>query len=132
MHPMEPEPLVDPADESESLLRLSCYEPFGHEVVWSESDLLQHVLIVGMTGLGKTSQLRRIIHQLIKHRAEDPRERVGQCIVDAKVDATVAQVKAMAAVNQEADVVVLGPAGDRALDLFGALRSLATLAFPLL
>ena len=113
-------------DEDAVLVRLSCYEPAGYELAWTERDILQHVLMIGMTGSGKTSQLRRIIHQLIAYRANEPEERVGLCIVDAKVDDTVAMVKSMAAeAKRHSDVIVLGPNGDHTLQLFSSLRSLA-------
>lgn len=118
-------PLTLP-EEPEALIRLSCYEPSGFEAVWTESDLVQHVLLIGMTGSGKTSQLRRMLRQLIAHQAGNSQERIGLCILDPKVDDTVAQVKAMArGAGREADVVVLGPDGDHTLDLFASLRSLA-------
>lgn len=112
--------------DSELLVKLTCYEPAGHEVGWTEPEFLQHMLTIGMTGSGKTSQIRRIIHQLIHHQASDPERRVGLCILDGKVDDTVAHVQEMARqAHRQEDIATMGPGGDYALDLFGSLRTLA-------
>ncbi len=102
-----------------TLLRLPVYEPAGRDVELSERDLLQHVLIVGATGSGKTCLLHRMIEQLMRH------ERTGLLIYDAKVDDTVGRVKNLARkCGRGGDVVVLGPQGDHYLDLFAPLRTL--------
>lgn len=104
----------------DKLLTFPCYEPAGHCVEFTETDLLQHVLVVGSTGCGKTTLLTSAIRQLLAHRE------VGLLILDAKVDGLVAQVRADArAAGREQDVAVFGPDGDAGFDLFGGLRSLA-------
>jgi ABC-type uncharacterized transport system fused permease/ATPase subunit len=46
------------------LIHLPVYEPAGRDVCLDESDLLQHLIIIGATGCGKTTLLRRILSQL--------------------------------------------------------------------
>ena len=100
-----------------------CYEPAGFCARLTESDLLQHVLIVGSTGSGKTTLLTAAVRQLIGQ------PQTGLLLLDAKVDGMVAQVRADAhAVGREKDVMVFGPEGDYGFDLFGGLRTLDDVA----
>lgn len=102
------------------ILRLPAYEPAGHDVGMSEQDLLQHLLVIGATGSGKTCLLQRVLQQLIA------RLKTGLLILDAKCDDTLDRVRRLANRHgRGADLVVLGPQGDHYLDLFGRLRSLA-------
>lgn len=102
------------------ILSFPCYEPAGHRVEFTESELLQHLLIVGSTGCGKTTLLVSAIKQLLAHPAKP-----GLLILDAKLDGLVAQVRADArAAGRESDVIVFGPEGDAGFDLFGGLNSL--------
>ena len=94
-----------------------CYEPAGCSITLSESDLVQHMLILGSTGSGKTTLMIAAIQQLIQHQ-------IGLLILDAKPDGTVARVtEAAAKAGRKADVAILGPEGTHALDLFGALNT---------
>ncbi len=100
------------------LIHWPCYEPAGQSVTLTAAELVQHVLVIGSTGCGKTTLLTDALRQLI------PRG-VGLLIQDAKCEGTVEQVRAAArACGREADVVVLGPEGTHALDLFGPLKRL--------
>ncbi len=104
------------------LIHWPCYEPAGQSITLTEEELVQHVLVIGSTGSGKTTLLTHALQQLI------PRG-VGLLIQDAKCDGTVEQVRAVArACGREEDVVVLGPEGTHALDLFGPLRMLDALS----
>jgi hypothetical protein len=100
-------------------LKIPVYEPAGRDVLLSETDLLQHLLIVGATGSGKTALLHRVIEQMIRQGG-------GLLIFDPKQDDTVERVRRIAReARREKDVVVLGPDGDRFINLFSQLRSLA-------
>ena len=101
----------------EPILRFPVYEPAGRDVLLTEQDLLQHLLVIGATGTGKTSLLHRLMDQLI-------RKDVGLLIYDAKQDDTIERVQTMAQASGR-ELVVLGPGGDHYLDLFAPLRSLA-------
>ena len=102
------------------LLKFPCYEPAGHSVDLTETDLLQHMLVVGSTGCGKTTLLTSAIQQLI----ENPK-RIGLLVLDAKADGLVADVLAFAkAAGRANDVIVFGPDGSAAYDLFEGLQSL--------
>ncbi len=95
-----------------------CYEPAGQSVTLTEEELVQHVLVIGSTGSGKTTLLTHALQQLI------PRG-VGLLIQDAKCEGTVEHVREAArACGREKDVVVLGPEGTHALELFGSLKQL--------
>lgn len=102
-----------------------CYEPAGGRVELSEADLVQHLLLIGSTGSGKSTLLASALEQLIAHRSAARAERCGLLILDAKTDDLVARVSAVAAqAGRAEDVMVFGPHGHYALDLFGGLRSL--------
>jgi hypothetical protein len=85
----------------------------------SEADLLQHVLLLGSTGSGKTTLQRGAVRQLI-------RQGVSLLVLDAKQDDTVPFIaEVMRRAGRAKDLVVLGPEGTHALPLFGRqLRSL--------
>jgi hypothetical protein len=105
-------------DRDQPLIRWPCYEPAGFCAELTESELLQHVLVVGSTGSGKTTLLTAAVRQLIGHQ-------VGMLLLDAKVDGMVEQVRSDAgAVGRQSDVMVFGPQGDHGFDLFGGLRTL--------
>jgi energy-coupling factor transporter ATP-binding protein EcfA2 len=100
------------------LIHWPCYEPAGQSVTLTEAELVQHVLVIGSTGCGKTTLLTHALRQLI------PRG-IGLLLQDAKCEGAVEQVRAVArSCGREADVVVLGPEGTHALDLFGPLKRL--------
>jgi energy-coupling factor transporter ATP-binding protein EcfA2 len=102
------------------ILSFPLYEPAGQKVEFSEADLLQHLLVVGTTGCGKTTLLTAAIRQLLAHP-----EKPGLLILDAKVDGLVEQVRKDARLaGRENDVAVFGPGGNVAFDLFGGLQSL--------
>jgi len=107
-------------NNSKPILSFPLYEPAGQKVEFSEADLLQHLLVVGTTGCGKTTLLTSAIRQLLAHP-----DKPGLLILDAKVDGLVEQVRADARLaGREGDVAVFGPHGDVAFDLFGGLQSL--------
>ena len=99
------------------LLHLPVYEPAGRDVRLDETELLQHLLIIGATGCGKTTLLRRIQSQLIAQPD------TGLLIFDAKQDDSVEQIQRLAA-QQHREVAVLGTRGTHYLDLFQPLRAL--------
>jgi hypothetical protein len=104
------------------LLRLPVWEPAGRDVVLSEPDLLQHLLVIGATGSGKSCLLHRVTDQLIAHEAHSQERKPGLLIFDAKVDDTVERVRKLAiAAGREKDLVVL-PSEQHFVDLFGSLR----------
>ncbi|HXT13121.1 MAG TPA: type IV secretion system DNA-binding domain-containing protein [Candidatus Angelobacter sp.] len=104
--------------ESPEILRFPVYEPAGRDVVLYERELLQHMLILGATGSGKTCLLHRAVEQLLNQEA-------GLLIFDAKGDDTVARVKTLAKSAGRADqLAVVGENGDHYLNLFRPLRSL--------
>ena len=103
-----------------SLLVFPLYEPAGQKVEFSETDLLQHLLVVGTTGCGKTTLITAALRQLMAHP-----DKPGLLILDAKVDGLIEQVREDARLaGREGDVVVFGPNGNVAFDLFGGLQSL--------
>jgi hypothetical protein len=73
MNQLPPEP---------ALVVWPCYEPAGYSLELTAGDLLQHVLILGSTGCGKTTLLTGAIQQLIGHG-------FSLLILDAKVDGVV-------------------------------------------
>jgi energy-coupling factor transporter ATP-binding protein EcfA2 len=98
---------------------------FNYGIALTESDLVQHVLLIGSTGSGKSTLLTAAARQLIHHEAGDPRQKCGLLVLDAKEDDLVLRVReAASAVGRSKDVLVFGPRGEHALDLFGPLRSL--------
>ncbi len=99
------------------IITLPLYEPAGRTVRLDETELLQHLVIIGATGCGKTTLLRRILAQLIA------RPDTSLLIFDAKQDDTVAHLTRLAAHHQR-ELVVLGPQGTHHLDLFQSLRTL--------
>jgi len=91
-------------DQTE-LLRLPVWEPAGRDASFSEIDLLQHLLIIGATGSGKSCLLHRIAEQLIEHQADSPGRKAGLLIFDAKVDDTVQRIRSLAvAAGREKDL----------------------------
>ncbi len=107
------------------LISWRCYEPAGHRIELSESDLVQHTLLVGSTGSGKSTLLIDATRQLIAHQAELPGAKPGLLVLDAKADDLVARLQdAALQAGRAGDVLVFGPEGDHAFDLFGGLHSL--------
>jgi energy-coupling factor transporter ATP-binding protein EcfA2 len=105
------------------IVRWSCYE--GQPVELTENDLVQHVLILGSTGCGKTTLLVSAIRQLLARDAGSADQKLGLVILDAKVDGLVELIINDArSVGREEDVRVIGPLGDNSFDLFGGLRTL--------
>lgn len=106
-----------PSDEP--LVGWPTYEPAGFPgVELSEADLLQHVLVIGSTGSGKTTLHRGAIRQLIDHQ-------VSLLVLDAKADDTVQFLgERMRRSGRTDGLVVLGPQGTHAFPLFGRLRTL--------
>ena len=106
------------------LITWPCYEPAGHRVELAQADLLQHVLLIGATGSGKTTLMASALQQLIAHEAGNPLQKLGLLILDSKNE-LVGLVRAAArAAGRQSDVVVLGPGGNARFDLFGDLQSL--------
>jgi hypothetical protein len=84
----------------------------------TEEDLVQHLLVIGSTGCGKTTLLMGAIQQLLLCP-------IGLLILDAKEDGQVEKITQMAGkAGRAGDLAILGPSGTHALDLFGPLRSL--------
>ena len=91
------------------------------------TELVQHTLILGSTGSGKSTLIIDAIRQLIAHQAQSRENKIGLLILDAKVDDLVARVREAALrAGRTADVLVFGPSGDHGLDLFGDLRGQAS------
>lgn len=108
-----------------NMLTFHCYEPAGCRVELAESDLVQHVLLAGSTGSGKSTLLNSAIDQLVGFKFGSREPRIGLLVLDAKADDLVARVKQASQLAGRADdVLVFGPDGSYALDLFGGLRSL--------
>jgi len=113
------------APSSEPLVVWPWYEPVStpggieRGVELSEADLLQHVLLLGSTGSGKTTLQRSAVRQLI-------RQGVSLLVLDAKQDDTVPFIaEVMRRAGRAEDLAVLGPSGTHGLPLFGQqLRSL--------
>lgn len=106
------------------LISWRCYEPAGHRVELSESDLVQHILLIGSTGSGKSTLLTSATGQIIGHHAGSPEHKPGLLVLDAKGDDLVARVQdAAQAFGRANDVLVFGPNADHGFDLFEGLRS---------
>lgn len=106
----------------QTLIHLPVYEPAGRDIRLEETDCLQHLAVIGATGCGKTTLLRRIMSQLIT------RPETGLIIFDAKQDDTVEFVRRLAAKHDQ-HITVLGPDGTHCLDLFQQLQSLDDVDF---
>ena len=103
------------------ILQFPCYEPAGKVITITEADLVQHVLLLGSTGSGKSSLLVSAIKQLTAHES-----RPGLLILDAKADDLVVRVREAAEhANRLDDLLLFGPGGQQALNLFGSLHTLA-------
>lgn len=114
-----------PPTEPRTLVSWPCCEPSAFRVELAEADLVQHLLVMGATGTGKSTLLTSANRQLISYLAEEPRERLGLLVLDAKNEGMVQEIQAMAReARRGSDVVVLGPEGNCFLDLFGGLKSL--------
>ena len=110
---------VEPSLLPDPMVVWPCYEPPGQRIALTEEHLLQHVLVLGSTGCGKTTLLTSAIRQLLRW----PGEKVGLLILDAKQDETVPRIREMARhCGRAGDLVVLGPQGGHNFELFG-LRS---------
>lgn len=111
--------------KSETLVTWHTYEPAnGIGVELSENDLVQHVLLAGSTGCGKTTLLTDAARQLVRHNPRQPDQKIGLLILDAKADQLIDHIRdAAVSVGREKDIIVFGPDGDATLDLFGSLRS---------
>ncbi|MCX6923060.1 MAG: hypothetical protein NT154_07610 [Verrucomicrobia bacterium] len=85
---------------------------------------MQHILLVGSTGCGKTTLLASAVDQLVAHEAQSSAHKLGLLVLDAKGDDLVARLRQAAErVGRAEDVLVFGPRADCALDLFGGLHS---------
>ena len=113
-------------NEDQPIVCWPCYEPASQKPIeLTESDLVQHVLLIGSTGSGKSTLLTSATRQVIRHEAKSSEDKAGLLILDAKSDDLVHQVREAAKdCGRADDVVVLGPQGDHSLDLFGQLHSL--------
>jgi len=112
-------------DINKEIIKWPCYEPAGKNVALTESDLLQHALVIGSTGCGKTTLLTSAIRQLMQVRSQSAGENVGLLILDAKNDEVVQQIKTDAGkAGRLDDVICFGSQGDYAFDLFAGLESL--------
>lgn len=104
------------------LISWACYEPAGHRVEICESTLLQHVLVIGSTGCGKSSQLVDATRQLIEK--PDATGQIGLLILDAKEE-LVGQIRdSVVRAGRQDDLLLFGPGGTHGLELFGDLHSL--------
>ena len=100
------------------------YEPSSQRAIsLDERALVQHVLVIGSTGCGKTTLLLSAAQQLIRSRLPT----VGLLILDAKQDCSTLDliVKAASQAGRSEDLVILGshPQATHALSLFGRLKS---------
>jgi energy-coupling factor transporter ATP-binding protein EcfA2 len=111
-----------PAEDSKPAVVWPCYEP-ARPVELSESDVLEHVLLVGSTGCGKTTLLTTAYTQLIARSAADPLLKTGLLILDSKAELLPSVSRAAQDAGRPHDVVVLGPEGNACYDLFGPLKS---------
>jgi energy-coupling factor transporter ATP-binding protein EcfA2 len=107
------------------LISWPCYEPAGHRVQISESDLVQHILLIGSTGSGKSTLLIHAAQQLVASDFRSAEDKPGVLILDAKTDDLVTRIQDAAfQAGRLDDVVLFGPACGHGLDLFGGLRNL--------
>lgn len=105
------------------IVRWPCYE--GQAIELTENELVQHTIILGSTGCGKTSLLVSAIRQLLAWDAASNEQKLGLVVLDAKVDGLVEQIiRDARAAGREEDVRVIGPAGNSTFDLFGGLCTL--------
>jgi hypothetical protein len=100
------------------------YEPSNSPgLCLDESDCLQHLLLVGQSGSGKTSFLHRGIAQLLAFNAQDSDRKIGILITDAKDEMSEQILEHARRVGREQDVILIGH-GSWRLDLF-RVRNLA-------
>ena len=112
---------MDDLKKSAPLVVWPCYEPPGQRITLTEEELVQHVLVIGSSGCGKTTLLRGAMDQLIG----DISRSIGLLILDAKTDGTVEHVTEVAQrAGRDRDLFTLGPQGTHTLDLFGPLKTL--------
>ena len=111
---------------SETMIRLLCYEPAGQVLHLSADDLTRHVLALGATGCGKTTGLvNPVLQQVIAWRADEEDRKVGMLILDPKEDDTPAKVQAYAReAGRLDDVVTLSNTGDSYYGYFAGFHRL--------
>ncbi len=108
---------------NQPIVDLACYEPSGYRFQLREPELVRHILVAGSTGCGKTTLIEGMLGCLLRHRAQEPEQRIGLLVTDAKVDGAVERLRRLAW-EAGREMVVLGPEGTHALDFFKDLRSL--------
>lgn len=114
---LNPQPGVKTNRTGKQIIAWPCYEPAGGSISLTAEDLVQHLLIVGSTGSGKTTLIQSTIDQLLP-------QLYGLLILDAKQDGFCEHITDLAIRwGRGKELAVLGPDGTHALDLFGALRS---------
>ena len=104
-------------NQEKPLIVWPCYEPAGYSLSLTGEELVQHMLIIGSTGSGKTTLITGAIQQLLT-------QRIGLLILDAKQEGLAEGITKLAAqLGRSEELAILGPSGTHALDLFGSLRS---------
>ena len=94
-------------------------------LVIRNSEAVRHIALLGSTGSGKTTVMKKLTKEYIFQNAHDPRKKPALIIFDFKADATVANVQEWAAsVGRAGDVKVLSLDGVLAYDFFSGFGGL--------
>ena len=82
-------------------------------------DMLEHLLITGGTGSGKTrSMLLPLVEQTLRRFGNDPDQKAGMFLMDAKGDMSRLAVECARRAGREDDVYILGEGGNCWFPLF--------------
>lgn len=100
-----------------SLIKLKCYEPAGQSIEISQRELLEHTLVLGGTGAGKTT---RVIYPAVSQLITNKERHLSLCIFDSKDDGAFARLFEDV---QGAASLVINPYSDNCLDIVSPLRN---------
>lgn len=104
------------SDLDRNAVTLNCYDPAGARIEISERELLNHMLIVGATGSGKTS---RIVLPVFDELC---RGRNGLLLIDGKGDPSFKEALLESSSRNGRSIVEIDGSGGNGIDPFAPMR----------